>query len=997
MTLDSDVADPATIDAILGGTRLAEVETVASLARTLALRGIRDRARALHEKRLAMDRERAYAILSGSRAEPAEALKLAVRLARDKAFGLARRLMKSARRGLKRSDPLFLKIFQKSTLYTYKDPDLPLDWRLDRAFEILEEAEDLATTTSPESLGLAGAIFKRKWEVDSDRRQLERALFFYLRGYSLGAPESDRGDVLGYLHRNPGCVLDARLDQGYTGINAAFVLDLLAQLEQEGAVRAGTSSQAASLRHRNAQLIREEIIRSVPRLLQDLDFDWIKSEWWFYATVGEAYFGLGHLDPSCYPQAVEWLVTRPATAGLARPPADATPGPLDIPEWEFESTARQLARVALLHAPADTTEATFEASPAGRTLTTILANDQKAVRSAFRGKFGLALSGGGFRASLFHIGVLASLAERDLLRHVEVLSCVSGGSIIGAHYYLELRRLLGSQPDANISAAHYVELVQRIQEQFLRGVQRNLRMRVLAEFTTNLKMIFLAGYSRTKRLGDLYERELFSRVPDEHRQGSPYLPDWLAEKLGKRRHRWLDDLRIHPMTPNGTPDATFVPRTHNWRRENKVPALVLNATSLNTGHCWQFTASFMGEPPSPINADVDANERLRRMYYPDAPAAHKKVRLGHAVAASSCVPGLFEPLVLDGLYPDRSVRLVDGGVCDNQGISSLLEQDCTVTLVSDASGQMESEQVPSYGVLGVPLRANTILQARVREAQYSGAAARKRSHLLRGLMFLHLKQDLSADQIAWVDCPSHLKVSDFEPVRDPQQDVTSYGIATAAQRRLSAIRTDLDSFHDVEAYALMASGYRMAEAQLKRASPSVQGFEERVVDATWTFLDVEPALLPPAVKPGPTFERQRQKMTTLLDVASSSAFKVWRLSSVLTMVRWLLVAAVAGLVVWLFVARWGQAILPAGAGGITFGKIGTLFLATAASALLAVVANRVFGQRYGSGITKAVRWRDTLRSIAVGVCMALGGFLIARVHLLVFDKLYLRYGNVKRL
>ena len=42
------------------------------------------------------------------------------------------------------------------------------------------------------------------------------------------------------------------------------------------------------------------------------------------------------------------------------------------------------------------------------------------------GKVGLALSGGGFRASLFHIGVLAKLAELDVLRHVEVLSCVKG-------------------------------------------------------------------------------------------------------------------------------------------------------------------------------------------------------------------------------------------------------------------------------------------------------------------------------------------------------------------------------------------------------------------------------------------------------------------------------------------------------------------------------------------------------------------------------------------
>ena len=55
-------------------------------------------------------------------------------------------------------------------------------------------------------------------------------------------------------------------------------------------------------------------------------------------------------------------------------------------------------------------------------------------------KMGLALSGGGFRASIYHIGVLAALAERDMLRHVEVLSCVSGGSILGTYYYLLLRK-----------------------------------------------------------------------------------------------------------------------------------------------------------------------------------------------------------------------------------------------------------------------------------------------------------------------------------------------------------------------------------------------------------------------------------------------------------------------------------------------------------------------------------------------------------------------------
>src|SRR5205085_2119792 len=82
-----------------------------------------------------------------------------------------------------------------------------------------------------------------------------------------------------------------------------------------------------------------------------------------------------------------------------------------------------------------------------------------ALRRAVIGKVGLALSGGGFRASLFHIGVLARLAECNVLRRVEVLSCVSGGSILGAFYYLKLQKLLQERLDAEIEDDAYVELV----------------------------------------------------------------------------------------------------------------------------------------------------------------------------------------------------------------------------------------------------------------------------------------------------------------------------------------------------------------------------------------------------------------------------------------------------------------------------------------------------------------------------------------------------------
>lgn len=47
-------------------------------------------------------------------------------------------------------------------------------------------------------------------------------------------------------------------------------------------------------------------------------------------------------------------------------------------------------------------------------------------------RIGLALSGGGFRAAAFHLGVFHKLEELGLLWKIDVLSCVSGGSIAGA-------------------------------------------------------------------------------------------------------------------------------------------------------------------------------------------------------------------------------------------------------------------------------------------------------------------------------------------------------------------------------------------------------------------------------------------------------------------------------------------------------------------------------------------------------------------------------------
>jgi hypothetical protein len=62
-----------------------------------------------------------------------------------------------------------------------------------------------------------------------------------------------------------------------------------------------------------------------------------------------------------------------------------------------------------------------------------------------------------------------------------VLSCVSGGSIIGALYYLEVRKLLERKPDHEIGRQDYINLVSGMAERFMTGIQNNPRMQVFSK------------------------------------------------------------------------------------------------------------------------------------------------------------------------------------------------------------------------------------------------------------------------------------------------------------------------------------------------------------------------------------------------------------------------------------------------------------------------------------------------------------------------------------
>lgn len=636
-------------------------------------------------------------------------------------------------------------------LATYKDPEYPVLRGLSEAAALLEPY--LASTRDPETLAGAGAIEKRRYEVELQLEHLEASYLLYERGHQLDKQ-------LGWP------------SQGYPGINAAYLLEVLQKLQPRN---------ADSLVKQRLALWRELV--DVPPPLSRSE-DEPDKHYFHRVTVADALLGLDRYD--------EALLKYEEARALE-------PG-----GWQLEITARQLAASLRMRSRDGRIDARGR-----RVIEALVGGDADAVASAIRGKLGLGLSGGGFRASLFHIGVLAWLAECDLLRHVEVISCVSGGSLLGAAYQLELRKLYADKPDHQITPQDFADLVARIAESFPQAVRLNLRTRVLFDRATNVA-ILSRETSRTATIAELYEEHLYAPVGSdgEHRSA-----------------RYVDQLLV---APRGEP--AFRRDHDNWRRRARVPTIIFNAASLNTGHPFYFTPAEMGEPPLRGDEDVDVNDRFERQSYDAFPEPWKRVRLGQAVGASAAVPVLFEPLELRGAYGENLLRLVDGGLCDNQGAGALLELGCNSLVVSDASGQMSLESAPSGKELGVGGRSSQVLQARLRDVLHQDLRSRERGNLLRGLAFIHLKQGIAPRSIS----PGAASV-----VSEPSPDL-AYGVSRAVQERLAALRTDLDAFSELEAELLMASGYKMAKHYIDPARYAAEPLSAS--PAPPSFLRVEPLL-----------------------------------------------------------------------------------------------------------------------------------------------------------
>lgn len=868
------------------------------------------------------------------------------------------------------------KDYETLAKFIYKDHSLPSSLKFKTALQELSSREDLSNTERCETLGMAGAIYKRKWQFDHQFRNLILSRYYYKRGYERWKESiQELNNPLKNKNKD---------DNGYNAINYAYINELMAidKLEEHGSTTGFTESikeRFAEAQDTRIFILDQFIKKQEKGELELLELKEQHYEPWVYATIAEAFFGLCN-----YKQAFGFIKYY-----ISLKTVDA---------WEVRSFGQQMFSLAYLQNYCKNFESKYRKMnlPFKEKLAEIASKiDSKEIDLCLQifkdpnnvnaldisnkatrhtntdeikeeGKLGLALSGGGFRSAFFHIGVLAAMAEKDELKNVEIISCVSGGSIIGAFYYLKLKKLFEEKSDeknaANdtdyITKQDYINIVKEIEVEFLKGVQKNLRVRIFSDITCNFKM-FNKHYSRSHRLGELYEEFLFKDLIKVARTEEDI-------KNGKKKDEiYMSDLFIRP---KDAPED-FSIATDNWKRKNKVPQLVLNATSVNTGHNWQFTASWMGEPPGNIQTDIDVKPRLRRMYYEEAPKRYRNFRLGYAVAASSCVPVMFHPMPLPDLYPNIDLQLIDGGVHDNQGIGALIEQECKNMIISDGSGQMPTDKVSSKNAASLFYRSDTILQERLRELQFLDIKQRNSTTQINSLLTAHLKSDLENRPISWKFCTDPPRTIMYSNIANSDNDLTKYGILRNVQLHLSQIRTDLDSFNDVEAFALMYSGYAQLKYEYKREREEINSEEDTSTDdqQQWQFLKIRNYV----TLPDKAVEKEK-----LLKEASRVPFKMFYLS---TSVKYItLVCAILALLLLIFMAF--------------FDKQGTYVIIDITLKVVIIMLMVGFILKV---LAEILHIRTTLRKNVAFAAILIPAYAFSKLYLWLLNDRYNQYGNLE--
>jgi len=270
---------------------------------------------------------------------------------------------------------------------------------------------------------------------------------------------------------------------------------------------------------------------------------------------------------------------------------------------------------------------------------------------------GLALSGGGFRATLFHLGALWRLNELGWLRRLDIITSVSGGSIINGVLATRWSRLAWSPlPGGGETAVDFEDRIAK-------------PIREFCSKAIDVSSVIIGSLSP------------FSSIVEQ-----------VAHAYDKHLYEGAT-LQTLPLPVSG-----------------QAPRFLFYASSLQTGSSVRmdrrrFADYKIGEIPSPdlslarvVGASSAFPPVLSPVYFDFDPAQWQPL------------PGAY-------LYPNvelrRHVALTDGGVYDNLGLEAIYDR-CDTVLVSDASAPFDILNDAIDDPLSLMTRVNAVMMEQTR-------------------------------------------------------------------------------------------------------------------------------------------------------------------------------------------------------------------------------------------------------------------------------------------
>lgn len=301
-------------------------------------------------------------------------------------------------------------------------------------------------------------------------------------------------------------------------------------------------------------------------------------------------------------------------------------------------------------------------------------------------RLGIALSGGGYRAAAFHLGTLKALERLGLLSKIDVISSVSGGSIISAYYLL-----------------HKDETFVNFEQSFRTGLMKSS----LTVFIINLLIVLSIPIILSFIFNPWFLSLYFLLIPF----GFDIIPS----------SKWIECAYDHLFFENkklkDLPDK---------------PILGINSTNIVKGRLFTFSKQDVGGYDYRENGISNINGQ--------------EISISYAVTCSTCVPMFFSPRSINKKFFKKGKfkenLLIDGGLYDNQGAYILCEGTNKLYRVEDIIVSDAGNSEPSIKFLrntfGLMYQSLEILMNRIRTMQIRNNIYDQKNINSSNLLFAYL-------------------------------------------------------------------------------------------------------------------------------------------------------------------------------------------------------------------------------------------------------------------